>query len=84
MLSLEQSQLIKENMCNTEENSRRSKIATYPGFTYDIFNYIFKYITPNLSSNKNYRLDTISKDHEKLRFCCEYFQKWIIEQAITV
>lgn len=48
----------------------------YPGFTYDIFNDIFKYI----SSNKNCKLNTTSKDHDKLRFCCKYFQKWIVEQ----
>lgn len=58
-------------------------MATYPGFTYDMFNVTFKYITANLSSNKNYQLNTTFKNHDKLRLCCEYFQKWITEQAIT-
>lgn len=58
-------------------------MATYPGFTYGVFDVIFKYITANLSSNKNYKLNITFKNHDKLRFCCEYFQKWIIEQAIT-
>lgn len=58
-------------------------MAAYPGFTYDVFNVILKYITANLSSNKNYNLNTTFKNHYKLRLCCEYFQKWTIEQAIT-
>lgn len=57
-------------------------MATYPGFTYCMFNDIFKYITPNLSSNKNCKLNTTTKNHGKLRLCYEYFQNWIIEQAI--
>lgn len=48
-----------------------------------MFNVIFKYITANLSSNKNDKLNTIFENHDKLGLGYEYFHKWIIEQAIT-
>lgn len=32
-----------------------------------MFNVIFKYITANLSSNKNDKLNTTFKNHDKLR-----------------
>lgn len=69
-------------MWDTGETNRRSKMATCPGFTYYMFNDIFKYITSDLSSNRNCKLNTTSKNRGKLRLCYEYFQKWIVEQAI--
>lgn len=58
-------------------------MATYPGFTYDRFMLFSNILQQIFLQIKNYKLNTTFQNHDKLRLCCEYFQKWIIEQAIT-